>query len=118
MTIEEAMKNIKILENINSQLTEYLRKYQDIGTLEELRKLKEKRISKEVNGFMVCGCTMEEYDAEIRAQAIEEFLERFCNVCCAESMGVVLGNRVKADMLTVDGVCEIAYEIAEAMKGE
>ena len=70
---EEAMKDIKILENINSQLTEYLRKYQDIGTLEELRKLKEKRISKEVNGFTVCGCTMEEYDAVIREKAIEEF---------------------------------------------
>lgn len=52
------------------------------------------------------------------AKAISEFAERICDVCCGESMGVILGNRVKADMLTVDGVCEIAYEIAEAMKGE
>ena len=52
------------------------------------------------------------------ANAIDEFLERLCTVCCGESMGVIFGNRVKADMLTVDGVCEIAYEIAEAMKGE
>lgn len=43
---EEAMKNIKILGNINSQLTEYLQKYQDIGTVEEFRQLKEKATAK------------------------------------------------------------------------
>ena len=69
------------------------------GTPEEFRELKEKATA-------------------IRTNAIDEFVERLCTVCCGESMGVILGNRVKADMLTVDGVCEIAYEIAEAMKGE
>ena len=76
-----------------------IQQYRAIGTVSEFRELKEKATA-------------------IRANAIDEFLERLCTVCCGESMGVIFGNRVKADMLTVDGVCEIAYEIAEAMKGE
>lgn len=62
--------------------------------------------------------TVEGLVKETREKAIEEFAERLCTVCCGESVGVILGNKVKADMLTVDGVCELAYEIAEAMKGE
>ena len=51
-------------------------------------------------------------------KAIEEFAERLCTVCCGESVGVILGNRVKADVLTLDGLTEIVWEIAKELKGE
>ena len=52
------------------------------------------------------------------AKAIEEFAEKICDVCCEESMTVILENRVKADVLTLDGLTEIVWEIAKELKGE
>lgn len=59
-----------------------------------------------------------EHDTEIREKAITEFTEKLCDALSESPLTVVLENRVKADMLTVDGACEIVYEIAEQLKGE
>ena len=57
-------------------------------------------------------------EEEIRIKAMNEFCEKLFNACGEEAMTVVFENRVKADVLTLDGIVEIEFEIAEQMKGE
>ena len=53
---------------------------------------------------------------EIRNKAIDEFAEKLCNVCSDNSSEFYFGNH-KVDVLTLDGITEIAVEIAEQLKG-
>ena len=52
------------------------------------------------------------------AKAIEEFAEKLCDAFSENPLTVILENRVKADMLTLDGACETVWEIAKELKGE
>lgn len=56
------------------------------------------------------------HDKEIYNKAIDEFAEKLSNECFEQSMTVVFENRVRADVLTLDGVTEIIFEIAEQLK--
>ena len=59
---------------------------------------------------------LEELMNDIRNKAIDEFAEKLCDVCFEESMTVVFEDKVKADILTVDGITEIIWELAEQLK--
>lgn len=59
---------------------------------------------------------LEELMNDIRNKAIDEFAEKLCDICFEESMTVVFEDKVKADILTVDGITEIIWELAEQMK--
>lgn len=55
-------------------------------------------------------------EKKIRNKAIDDFLEKFCDICCEQSMEVVFENKIKADILTLDGVVELAFEVADEFK--
>lgn len=55
------------------------------------------------------------------AKALEDFAEKLSNVCCEESFEVRFGTGhfdagIKADVLTLDGVTEIIWDVAEQLK--
>lgn len=49
-------------------------------------------------------------------KAIDDFAEKLSDECFEQSMTVVFENRVKADVLTLDGLTEIIFEIAQQLK--
>lgn len=59
---------------------------------------------------------LEHYGQAIRNKAIDEFAEKLSNECFEQSMTVVFENRVRADVLTLDGVTEIIFQIAQQLK--
>ena len=75
---------------------EELKQYRAIGTVEDVKELARNE----------------------RNKAIDEFAEKLCVVCGEASMTVVFENRVKADVLTLDGLMEIVMETAEQLKKE
>lgn len=66
-------------------------------------------------GFAVMHKTQEEYDAEIRAKAIEEFSER----CNQKITDFILEHQDQLDFVSGVGMgWRFIEEVAEAMKGE
>lgn len=53
---------------------------------------------------------------ESRNKIVDEFAEKLCVACGEEAMTVIFENKIKADVLTLDGVMEIIMEIAEQLK--
>lgn len=51
------------------------------------------------------------------AKAIEEFAEKLCDAISEQYANVEV-NGIKFDVLTVDGITEIAWDLAEQLKGE
>ena len=49
-------------------------------------------------------------------KAIDDFEEKLSDECFEQSMTVVFEKRVKADVLTLDGLTEIIFEIAQQLK--
>ena len=90
-----------------------IQQYRAIGTVEEFKALKLGRLGNK--GFITIGQTMEEYAQEIRAKAIDEFVEKL-NTDVESFVADVDG--VRADLLTLDYFSEFVFDVAEQMKGE
>ena len=61
--------------------------------------------------------TVEGFKKEVREKAIEEFAEKLCDAISEQYANVEV-NGIKFDVLTVDGITEIAWDLAEQLIGE
>lgn len=81
-----------------------------------IRALSINDICKRENDLLVSADDIKELAKNERNKAIDEFAEKLSDECFEQSMTVVFENRVKADVLTLDGLTEIIFEIAQQLK--
>lgn len=94
---------------------EELEQYRAIGTAEEFKAFKLGRLGNK--GFITIGQTIEEFKEEIRNKAIDEFCEKLCDAFCENSFQETVSGIKGVSILTLDGLVEIAWNLAEDMKG-
>lgn len=84
-----------------------LEQYRAIGTVKEIKHyFKENRMAGYKHGY-----------SDGYAKAIDNFAEKLCDAISGQYANVEV-NGIKFDVLTVDGITEIAWDLAEQMKGE
>lgn len=82
-------------------------------SVEELQNLKESKCKYWNAEHEDCALNC----AEIRAKAIEEFAEQFCAACCENTFHATINGIKNVEMMTLDGVTETIFEVAEKMNG-
>ncbi len=60
---------------------------------------------------------MDGHDREIRNKVIDELQEAICDSLDEKSIVAHFGEGIKADIVTLDCVVDIVFEIAEKMRG-
>lgn len=93
---------------------EKLRDYENIGTVEELQKLKQWKADM-IEDF--CKYDVNSVD-ELRASVIDAFSEAIMVKATELSEKVVFDGRLVGDAVSLDCVSDMVVEIAEQMKGE
>lgn len=58
------------------------------------------------------------YEQEARSKAIDDFAEAICDKATDECFLVTLPDELRAEVVTLDYISEIAVEIAKQLKGE
>ena len=112
-SLDEACTIIDILLRRLADAVRAKMRYEAICTIEEFKALKLGKLGNK--GFITIGQTMEEYAQEIRAKAIDEFVEKLNTD--VESFEAEV-NGIRADLLTLDYFSEFVFDVAEQMKGE
>lgn len=100
--------NIQCLQKKDIEVYERLMEFEAIGTVEELRALKE-------NSFFNFESPVVRIDEKSYNKAIDDFAEMLNTD--VETFKVEV-NGVRADLLTLDYFSEFVFEVAEQMKGE
>jgi hypothetical protein len=97
----EAMQGEDMPNSLKSKLSSL--RYKRLLTDEEYKELIKK---------------LDGHDREIRAKAIDEFAEKVCDRVSEWSERCTFPKGVTCDILTLDCVTDVVFEIAEEMKGD
>lgn len=60
----------------------------------------------------------EDHDKQVRANAIDKFAEKLSEWCCDEAYMTTINGVPKVEILTIDGLTEMIFDLAERLKGE
>ena len=82
-----------------------------------IRALNIREVCKRMDDLLVSSDDIKEMARNERAKTIDEFAEKLCDAISEQYTNVEV-NGIKFDVLTVDGITEIAWDLAEQLKGE